>query len=79
MISGHHLDPLDREFIERAFESAWAAIKRSEVISEYESDEQLEAALRWELIKIARENGAKDTETLRDIVLTTLCRERVKR
>ena len=53
----HDLDPLDRELIERAFDSAWAAIKNSEAISDYESDEELEAAQRWELISIARENG----------------------
>jgi hypothetical protein len=79
MISDHDLDPFDRELIERAFESAWAAIKRSEVISDYESDQELEAALRVELIDLARNNGLNDAETLRDLVLTTLCPERVKR
>jgi hypothetical protein len=28
----HDLDPLDRELIERAFDSAWAAIKNSAIL-----------------------------------------------
>ena len=76
MTPEHDLDPLDRELIERAFESAWAAVKNSEVISDYESDEELEAALRCELICIARDNGLKDAQTLRDLVLATMSRER---
>jgi hypothetical protein len=77
-MSDHHLDPLDRELIERALDSAWAAIKGSEAIPDYESDEELEAALRRELIGIARENGLEDAETLRDLVLAVLSRERVE-
>jgi hypothetical protein len=69
MTSEHDLDPLDRELIERAFDSAWAAIKNTEAISDYESDEELEAALRCELIDLARDNGLNDAETLRDLLL----------
>jgi hypothetical protein len=79
MISDHDLDPLDREFIERAFEGAWASIKSREATSDYESDEELEAALRVELIDLARDNGLNDAETPRDLVLTMLPRERTRR
>jgi len=37
-----------------------------------DSDEELEAALRRELIEIARFNGVSDPETLRDILLASL-------
>lgn len=36
MTSEHHLDPLDREIIERAFDTAWAAIKDSGTALDYE-------------------------------------------
>jgi len=36
------------------------------------ADEELEAALRRELIEIARFNGVSDPETLRDILLATM-------
>jgi hypothetical protein len=72
MTSQDNFDPLDRELIERAFESAWTAIKGSEAISDYETDEKLVAALRCGLIGIARENGLQDAEALRDLVLATI-------
>jgi hypothetical protein len=39
---------------------------------EAESDEELEAALRCELIEIARSNGVNDPETLKEIWLASM-------
>ena len=39
--------------------------------SELDTDEELEASLRQELIEIALVNGVRDAETLRDILLAT--------
>ena len=64
-----HLDPLDRELVERALESDWVAFKSNVLSGELDSDEELEANLRRELIEIALVNGARDAETLRDILL----------
>jgi hypothetical protein len=66
------LDPLEREILERAFEGAWVAVKENGALVDLDSDEELEAALRRELIEIARFNGANDAETLRDVLLATL-------
>ena len=66
-----HLDPLDRELVERALESAWVAFKGKAPSAELESDKELEANLRQELIEIALVNGANDAETLRDILVAT--------
>ena len=68
----HELDPLDVEILQRAFEATWAAIKAGGQSFDFESDEALEAALRRELIEIARFNGVSDPETLRDILLATM-------
>ena len=68
----HELDPLDVEDLQRAFEVSWAAINASGQSLDFESDEALEAALRRELIEIARFNGVSDPETLRDILLATM-------
>jgi hypothetical protein len=65
-------DPLDREILERAFDATWAAVKHNDPLSEFDSDEGLEAALRRELIQIACSSGVSDPETLRDLVLTVL-------
>ena len=65
------LDPLDRELVERALESAWQAFRRDVPSDELDSDEALEASLRQELIEIALINGASDAETLRDILVAT--------
>ncbi len=48
------------------------AIKESGRSVDFESDEELETALRRELIEMARFNGARDPEILRDILLTTV-------
>ncbi len=59
--------------MERALESAWAAVKGDHVPSgALDTDEQLEANLRRELIEIALNNGACDPEALRDLLLSTL-------
>jgi hypothetical protein len=70
--SRHELDLLDTEILERAFDATWAAIKVSGSPSGFESDEELEAALRRELIEIARFNGVSDPQTLRDILLAAM-------
>src|SRR5262245_5012864 len=75
MTSEHDLDPLDREIIERAFDSAWRAIKDREAILDYDSDEEREGGWRCEMIGIARDNGLKDAETLRDLLLATMSPE----
>ena len=68
-----YFDPLDVELMERAFESARAAVKGNHAPSgKLDTDEQLEANLRRELIEIALNNGVSDPETLRDILLSTL-------
>jgi hypothetical protein len=67
-----YLDPLDLELVERAMESARAAVKGNHGLSsELSTDEELEATLRQELIEIALVNGVRDAETLRDILLAT--------
>ena len=68
----HELGPIDVEILQRAFDATWAAIKASGQSFNFESDEALEAALRRELIEIARFNGVSDPETLRDILLATM-------
>jgi hypothetical protein len=66
------LDPLDLEIVERAFESAWSTLKENDALVDNCSDEELEAALRRELIEIARFNGVTDPEILRDILVADL-------
>ena len=66
------LDPLDLEILERAFDATWAAVKGTDRPVEFDSDEDLEAILRRELIEIAYFNGVSDPETLRDMVLSRL-------
>jgi hypothetical protein len=66
------LDPLDIEILERAVEGAYLAVKENDSSTELENDEELEAALRRELIEIARFNGVSDAETMRDILLAAM-------
>ena len=63
------LDPLDREILERAFDATWEAIKAGHQHFDADSDEELEAEARRELIEIARVNGVSDPETLKDVLL----------
>ena len=65
-------DPLDREIMERAFDSTWSAVKDSDFRVDFDNDEGLETILRRELIEIARFNGVSDPEALRDILLSRL-------
>ena len=68
----NELDPLDNEILERAFDAALEAIKESGQRFDAETDEELEAALRRNLIEIARFNGVSDPETLKDILLARM-------
>ena len=68
----NELDPLDNEILERALEVTWDAIKSTRQHFEAESDEELEVALRRELIEIARLNGASDPDTLKEILLANM-------
>ena len=68
----NELDPLEKEILERGLDAAWYAIKSSGQHFEAESDEELEAALRRELIEIARANGVNDPDTLKDMLLASL-------
>ena len=68
----HQFDPLDREILERAFESTWSAVKDSDSSLDFDSDEGLELILRRELIEIACFSGVTDPESLRDILLSRL-------
>jgi hypothetical protein len=63
------LDPLNLEVVERALAGAQAAMKENGVLDELESDQDLEAALRRELIEIARLSGVSEAEALRDALL----------
>jgi hypothetical protein len=62
-------DPLDFETMERALKDAKAAVDPR---LDFESDEELEAALRCELIQIACSTAVSDPERLLDLVLARL-------
>ena len=68
----HKLDPLDREILERTFDATLAVVKGDESPVTFDSDEDLEAILRRELIEIAYFNGVSDPENLRDLLLDRL-------
>jgi hypothetical protein len=68
----NELDPLDREILERAFDATWEAIKEGHQHFDADSDEELEAEVRRELVEIARINGVTDPETLKDILLASM-------
>lgn len=65
-------DPLDLEILEKAFEGAWVAVKQDNKLIDADSDKALEAALRRELMGIARSAGVSDAETLQDMLLAAL-------
>jgi len=56
----------------------WEAIKGTYHF-DAESDEELEAALRRELIEIARLNGVNDPDTLKDIFFASMPPSRAPR
>jgi hypothetical protein len=68
----HQFDPLDREILERAFDSAWSAVKDQDLLEDFDSDEDLETVLRSELMEVVSLNGIGDPESLRDALLCRL-------
>jgi len=64
------LDPLDREIVEKALQ-AWFATRP---FGDLDSDEALEAELRYELVEIARSIGVSEVETLLDVLLSEIPR-----
>lgn len=73
----HKFDPLDREILERAFDVAWATVKESErLVAGFDNEDNLAAALRSNLIAIAQTKRFSDTETLLDILLDHLTRDK---
>jgi hypothetical protein len=65
-------DPLDFEIMERALKDAKAAIQNNDPGLDFDSDEELEAALRRELIEIACSSALSDPERLLDLLLARL-------
>ena len=63
-------DPLDLEIMERALKDAKAAVQNNDPGLDFDTDEELEAALRRELIEIV--TAVSDPERLLDLVLTRL-------
>ena len=67
-IAQRYLDPLDREILERALEGAVVMLSDCKPY-DLDSDDELEAELRRELIEIAHSSGITDAETLLDHLL----------
>jgi len=65
-------DPLDLEIMERALKDAKAAVQNNDPGLDFDTDEELEAALRRELIEIACSTAVSDPERLLDLVLARL-------
>jgi hypothetical protein len=63
-----YLDPLDREILERALEGAVVMLSDGRPY-DFDSDDELEAELRRELIEIAHSSDITDAEALRDHLL----------
>ena len=63
------LDPLDMEVLETVLDATLSMINPG---GHLDSDEELEAALRLELIDLARVSGISDPVALRDILLATM-------
>ena len=63
-----YLDPLDREILERALEGAVVILSDGKPL-DLDSDDELKAELRRELVEIAHSSGITDAETLRDRLL----------
>jgi hypothetical protein len=68
----HRFDPLDREILERTFDATLAAVKSDNSSVEFDSDNDLEALLRRELIEIACVTGVSDPEKLQGLLLTRI-------
>ena len=56
----------------RGHDATWELIKGSHQLFDADSDEELEAEVRRELVEIARVNGVSDPETLKDILLAIM-------
>jgi hypothetical protein len=67
--SSFHLDPLDREIMERAFHGTLAALQEQGRVVGSSAAESLENILRRELFKIAARDGVSDPDALRDLLL----------
>jgi len=65
-------EPLDLEIMERALKDAKAAVQNNDARLDFDNDEELEAALRRELIEIACSTAVSDHERLLDLVLARL-------
>jgi hypothetical protein len=65
------LDPLDKEILERALDATDIVLRGSQAPIDLDSDEELEAELRRELIEILF-SGVTNPVTLRDVILAKL-------
>jgi hypothetical protein len=72
-----YLDPLDREILERALEGAVVMLSDGRPY-DFDSDDELEAELRRELIEIAHSRDITDAEALRDHLLNAWGNAEVK-
>ena len=65
-------DPLNKDVLGRALDVTLSTIQSNGQPLDGDSDEELEAELRRELIDIVLSNGVNDPETLRDILVAHL-------
>jgi hypothetical protein len=70
------LNSLELEILEKFFENTLVTVKEDNALIDLVSDEELEAALRRELIDIATANNVSDAETLRDVLLAAISDQR---
>jgi hypothetical protein len=68
----HKFDPLDLEILQRTFDAALATIKGDDSPVEFDSNKNLEALLRRELIQIACVTGVSEPERLQDLLLARI-------
>jgi hypothetical protein len=64
-----NLDLLDLELLERALEDTRITVPEAESGIDLDRDNELEAALRRELIEIAHSHAVSDPDKLKDILL----------
>ena len=60
---------LGAEIVKKTPKEIQVADRPADRALEFDSDEELEAALRRELLEIAQSNGTSDPEKLRDLAL----------
>ena len=63
------LDPLDLEIIERAVQGVSDVMESGPAPDDFESDAELEHALRRELAEMVRASGVGDADVLLDILI----------